>query len=1140
MVDSSQIQAYLKGISRRYEQWRRDNALTDVIADQQESFTFKQFVQTEEKQSGDRLQKETKTYPLFEGIHHYLSNKSEHVLLVGSPGVGKSSALWHCLDTLATEELEASEPRIPVLVQLKAYRDRFIHAEDPHGLLTLIQNSLRPRLRLSLPEIDKLLCDQRLILLLDGLNEIPAGVFRTHLQQFRNECRELEIPLICSTREMGGGDLGIQRKLEIQPLNSGETDRFLQECLPEHQDQVRQLLQRDNRDLSRTPFVLWMLYHLLKETGTIAETLGEAFRKFFRDHCRSYKEDAPVSEERRKAWNLWMEHLAFTMLSSPDPLDPGLVITKEKAENILAERFGELQGDGSRILELEKYYLLAPVSDRETSFKHQLIQEYYAAEELFSRFENNYSNFLDDRKFQKFYLNYLKWTEAISLMAGIITSESHATRLVRLALKVDLHLSIRLIREVPAQLIKQLRNEANLPTSLKKEINKRCNINSIEIWKRYAESLDNSALIFHLKHGENHQKETSERLLSKQSDSRDTPALVGLLEDSELEIKTRAARILCQLRVKEAIPKLISLLSDKDFKVDARSTKIIADFFLKEDLFPLLIEKTSQSEVDALKKTVELLGASRSEQATEYFINILKEECDKEILKLIIFALLRNKAESAVPVLIEITKSEEFRKEHETVDDHSFKELHMSVAFALGNIGGSLATETLIQLLNDRNVGVRSMAAEMLGELGSEQAFLALDKAIEVRDVWILSPMIEKVEKISLPELVPKFLRLLSEENAELRTCAVKALGKSDDARVIPQLIGMLMDTDQYVRMETAESLGKLNATEAIPQLFELLVNPEESPCAIGKAAESLGRLGAKFAVPELLNLLNHSDCWVRWHAADALGYLKCKEGIQGLVNTLTDKDGDARWYAVKALGAFEEDSAAYVLPSLLNLQDTPYQKDIFEAIKAIQSNCRFYNYDIFLESQQASSQLDKVQNRSQNNFFRQKEYRKILSILHHMIRVMERDPKSFSDLGEEAIRSHFLVQLNGIYKGQATGETFNKSGKPDIVVRLSGENIFIGECKFWGGESKLKETLDQLLGYATGNDDQLGMLIFNRNKNFSAVLKQIPIIIKRHSSFLKEETHLETQFHFIVRHPDDPERELKLAVLAFDIPSST
>jgi len=287
---------------------------------------------------------------------------------------------------------------------------------------------------------------------LDGLNEIPAHAASTEIKAFREKCKRCEIPLICSTREMGGGDLGIQRKLEIQPLDSGETDRFLQECLPEHQDQVRQLLQRDNRDLSRTPFVLWMLYHLLQETGTIAETLGEAFRQFFRFHCRSYKEDVPVPEERRKAWNSWMEHLAFTMLCSPDPLDPGLVITKEKAENILAERFGELQGNSSRILELEKYYLLAPVSDREISFKHQLIQEYYAAECLLEKLKEEPQllqkcSGQEYAPFQIRYLNQLKWTEVINIMFGFPKEiRAYRSTLLSLAFEVDPIMSLRLTK----------------------------------------------------------------------------------------------------------------------------------------------------------------------------------------------------------------------------------------------------------------------------------------------------------------------------------------------------------------------------------------------------------------------------------------------------------------------------------------------------------------------------------------------------------------------------------------------------------------------------------------------------------------------------------------------------------------------
>jgi len=34
--------------------------------------------------------------------------------------------------------------------------------------------------------------------------------------------------------------------------------------------------------------------------------------------------------------------------------------------------------------------------------------------------------------------------------------------------------------------------------------------------------------------------------------------------------------------------------------------------------------------------------------------------------------------------------------------------------------------------------------------------------------------------------------------------------------------------------------------------------------------------------------------------------------------------------------------------------------------------------------------------------------------------------PHAFSDMGEEDLRFHFLVQLNGAFQGQATGETFN------------------------------------------------------------------------------------------------------------------
>lgn len=94
--------------------------------------------------------------------------------------------------------------------------------------------------------------------------------------------------------------------------------------------------------------------------------------------------------------------------------------------------------------------------------------------------------------------------------------------------------------------------------------------------------------------------------------------------------------------------------------------------------------------------------------------------------------------------------------------------------------------------------------------------------------------------------------------------------------------------------------------------------------------------------------------------------------------------------------------------------------------------------------------------------------------------------------MDEEALRSHFLVQLNGHYEGQATGETFDYEGKTDILIRVGGKNIFIGECKYWDGPKKLLETLDQLASQTTWKDTKVAAIIFNRRKDFSAVLKAI------------------------------------------------
>jgi hypothetical protein len=165
-------------------------------------------------------------------------------------------------------------------------------------------------------------------------------------------------------------------------------------------------------------------------------------------------------------------------------------------------------------------------------------------------------------------------------------------------------------------------------------------------------------------------------------------------------------------------------------------------------------------------------------------------------------------------------------------------------------------------------------------------------------------------------------------------------------------------------------------------------------------------------------------------------------------------------------------------------------------------------------------------------------EYAFIGSILKNMVQVMERSPRAFEKMGEEDLRTHFLVQLNAQYEGQATGETFNFQGKTDILIRAEGRNVFIAECSFWGGEKKLLEKIDQLLSYLSWRDTKTALLIFNRNANFSDVLSKIATATPKHPCFKKDLGKIDqSSFRYLFGQPNDRNRELILTVMAFDIP---
>lgn len=167
-------------------------------------------------------------------------------------------------------------------------------------------------------------------------------------------------------------------------------------------------------------------------------------------------------------------------------------------------------------------------------------------------------------------------------------------------------------------------------------------------------------------------------------------------------------------------------------------------------------------------------------------------------------------------------------------------------------------------------------------------------------------------------------------------------------------------------------------------------------------------------------------------------------------------------------------------------------------------------------------------------------EYEFILEVIHRVVVGIERSPQTFVRMGEEDLRNIILVHLNGHYKGSATGETFNVGGKTDILIRYEGKNVFIAECKFWSGPKELLEAIDQVLGYVGWRDTKTAVIVFNRNQDHTAVIQKIKETVPQHPCFKRALPNQgESNLRYVFHQPGDKNRDVLLAVLAFDVPAA-
>ncbi|MBW4501373.1 MAG: HEAT repeat domain-containing protein [Scytonema hyalinum WJT4-NPBG1] len=932
MVDWS---GYLNSVCQAYAQWWQVYTFTDVLGRNKAEpqlhiplLDLGLMVQTVERDQQGEKQEKIERFSVLEGLRQYAP---EHVLLVGRPDSGNSTALARLLleeaekakgrqgddGEVLRKSVIASEaqpnaaisatPVIPVLVELRYYK---------RSILELIQDFLLrhdPNLTFDSETLKTWLRQGQLLLLVDGVNELPSEDARRDLKAFRQNHPQTQ--MIFTTRDLGvGGDLDIAKKLEMQPLTEEQMQQFVRAYLPEQGEEMLRQLGDRLQEFGQTPLLLWMLCSVfVQNQNKVPSNLGSVFRLFTQTYDQKLKQDIPTSREFRLWCHKLLQHLAWVMTQGKALTDLQVAIPRQQAEAVLTEFLRDKVAHPENcalewLQDLLNHHLIQLGADNKIEFRHQLIQEYYTAECLLTRLSN-----LSDDSLKREYLNYLKWTEPLALMVELLDNEAQAVRVVKLALEVDWQLGARLAGAVKPQWQEKtvdLIADLKLPQLLE--------IRFFEISK------SEKAIPFLGKATEDEDSDVRYRAASALGEIKSEaaiPQLIKLLEDEDSDVRYRAASALGQIKSEAAIPQLIKLLEDEDFDVRYRAASALGEI-KPEAAIPQLIKLLEDEDSDVRYSAASALGQIKSETLVPLLIKLLENE-NSDVRSSAVYALGEIKSEAAIPLLIKLLEDEN-------------SDVRSSAVYAIGEIKSETLVPLLIKLLEDENSSVRYRAADTLEKIKSETVVPLLTKLLGHEDSLVRYRAADALGKIKSETAVPLLTKLLEHEDYLVRYRAADALGKIKSETVVPLLIKLLEDEDSLVRSTAADVLEKIKSETAIPLLIKQL--EDEEPYVRSSAASALGKIKSETAVPLLIKLLEDEDSYVRSSAASALGKIKSETALPLLIKLLEDEYSSVRSSAASALGKIKSETAVPLLIKLLQDEDSSVFSSAASALGKIKS----------------------------------------------------------------------------------------------------------------------------------------------------------------------------------------------------------
>lgn len=191
------------------------------------------------------------------------------------------------------------------------------------------------------------------------------------------------------------------------------------------------------------------------------------------------------------------------------------------------------------------------------------------------------------------------------------------------------------------------------------------------------------------------------------------------------------------------------------------------------------------------------------------------------------------------------------------------------------------AGSQLINMMGHPQWFVVRNVAELIGEMGLEEAVPVLSKKIEHDDVRVRKAVALSLAKIGTRSVVEPLRRALRDVSAEVRTQAALGVGgRRANALAMPLVVALDEEKDVEVSRELILALGRIGSPDAVQALIKLAQTGGRflgrKPVALRLAAIEALRLAATpAALGTLQNLANDSDKQIKAAAQAAAQEIK-------------------------------------------------------------------------------------------------------------------------------------------------------------------------------------------------------------------------------------------------------------------------